>query len=257
MTTPAPTTRERLGFRDGDRGTHSSRTLMLSDLEQILAVTSPEAGIAEFRLVVVDDNVLGKRTATTREHTVRKLKALYGLDPQIPVYRVMRRIWADDAEGRPLLALLCAVARDPLLRASVDVVLDAPVGSEVTHAQIAATVRPSFSASTRDAIVSHIVSTWVMSGFLSGTTRKTRTRAQATAGSAAYALTLGYLEGSQGRLLLSTAWMRLLDRGPAEVLALVQQAGRRGWIEYRGAGDIIEIRVDALITEQERECCDG
>ena len=35
----------------------------------------------DFRRAVVEENVLGKRTVTTREHTVRKLKALDGLDP--------------------------------------------------------------------------------------------------------------------------------------------------------------------------------
>ena len=257
MSRTADNHRERLGFRDGDKGTHSSRTLMLTELEQVLAATPPEACVADFRRVVVENNVLGKRTATTREHTVRKLKALYGLDPTIPVYRVMRRIWTDDAEGHPLLALLCAVARDPLLRASVNVVLEAPLGSEVTLAKLAETVRPSFSASTRDAIVSHLVSTWAMAGFLTGTTRKIRTRAHATPGTAAYALALGFMEGGRGSLLLSTPWSRLLDRSPDEVLSLVQQAARYGWIEYRKAGDIMDIRVDGLFTETEREWCDG
>jgi hypothetical protein len=230
---------------------------MLCDLEQVLAATAPDASVAEFRRAVVEDNVLGKRTATTREHAVRKLKALYGLDPAIPVYRVLRRLWTDDAEGRPLLALLCAVARDPLLRASVDVIVDAPVGSEVTTAALAATVRASFSTATRDAIISHLLSTWTSAGFLSGNARKTRIRAHATPGVAAYALSLGFMEGGRGSLLLSTLWTRLLDRSPDEVLALVQQAARRGWLEYRAAGNVMDIRVDGLFTDEERGWCDG
>jgi hypothetical protein len=249
--------RESLGFRDGEKGTHSSRTLMLNELEQVLAATPPEATIADFRRAVVEDNVLGKRTTTTREHTIRKLKALYGLNPAIPVYRVMRRIWADDPEGRPLLALMCAVARDPLLRASVSIVLEAPLSSEVDSKELATTVRPAFSTSTREAIVSHLVSSWTMAGFLTNTSVKTRSRAHATPGAAAYALALGYMEGTRGRLLLSTSWTRLLDRSPEEVLTLVQHAARRSWVEYRAAGDIMDIRVEALFTDEERVWCDG
>lgn len=246
-----------MGFRDGDKGIHSSRTLMLAELELVLAATQPGDGVADFRRVVVEENVLGKRTATTREHTVRKLKALYGLDPDIPVYRVMRRIWTEDIEGHPLLALMCAVARDPLLRASVSAVLDAPLDSVVTHEQVAATVRASFSTSTREAIVSHLVSTWTVAGFLSDAAVKTRRRARATAGTAAYALALGFMEGGRGSLLLSTPWTRLLDRSAADVVALIQLAARRGWVEYRAAGDIMDLRVDALFTDNEKGECNG
>lgn len=257
MTRSAADHRERLGFRDGDKGTHSSRTMMLADLELLLAATGPDADVAEFRRVVVYENVLGKRTATTREHTIRKLKALYGLDPAIPVYGVMRRFWPEDMKGHPLLALLCAVARDPLLRASVNAVLDAPLGSEVTHDHLAATVRTSFSDSTREAIVSHLVSTWTTAGFLTGTTAKRRSRPVATPGAAAYALALGFMEGSRGSLLLTTPWTRLLDCPTDELLALVRQAARRGWVEHRAAGDVMDLRVDTMFTDDERGWCDG
>ncbi len=201
--------------------------------------------------------MLGKRTATTREHTVRKLKALYGLDPAVPIYAVMRRIWQEDADGHPMLALLCAVARDPLLRASVDTVLDTPLGAEVTRENLDATVRASFSRSTRDAIVSHLASSWTTAGFLSGGMTKTRTRARATPGAAAYALALGFMEGGRGSLLLTTPWTRVLDCPTDEVLALVRQAARRGWVEYRAAGDVVDLRVEGFFTDEERGWCDG
>ncbi len=257
MNRAAASDRERLGFRDGEKGIHSSRTFMFAELKLVLAGTSVDAGVADFRRAVVQENLLGKRTATNREHTVWKLKALYALDPLVPVYRVLRRLWEDDEAGQPLLALLCAVARDPLLRASVDLVLDTPTGQDITKPQWAATVAARFSDSTRDAIVSHLASTWVSSGFLTGRSVKTRTRPEATPGAAAYALALGYMEGSRGSLLLSTPWTRLLDRTPDGVLALVRQAARRGWVEYRAAGDVVDLRVESLFTDEERGWCDG
>ena len=253
----APPARQQLGFRDGEKGVHSSRTLMLSELSQVLAATPPDAGIADFRRVVVEDNVLGKRTATTREHTVRKLKALFGLDPSVPVYRLMRNLWEQETDGRPLLALLCAVARDPLIRESVDAILDLPDGAVVTSADMIETVSSRFSATTRKAIGANLASSWTQAGFLSGIMTKIRTRANATPGATTYALALGFMEGCRGSLLLTTLWTRLLDCPPAEVLDLVRQAALRGWVEYRAAGDVMDIRVEALFTEEERGWCSG
>ena len=257
MTRTMSGNRERLGFRDGDKGVHSSRTLMLAELELVLAATAPDAGMAEFRRAVCEDNVLGKRTATTREHTVRKLKALYGLDPSVPVYRLLRHFWEANADGRPILALLCAVARDPLLRASIGAILDLPLGAELDPVGLESTVRPSFSPSTRAAIASHLTSSWVMAGYLSRGTTKVRKHAVATPGAAAYALALGYMEGGRGGLLLATQWTRLLDCSPDDVVGLVQRAARRGWVEYRAAGDVVDLRVESLFTEIEKGWCDG
>ena len=257
MSTDASAHRARLGFRDGEKGVHSSRTMMLSELKAVLAATAPDAEMAEFRRVVVEENLLGKRSATTREHTVRKLKALYGLDPTLPVYRLMRTLWDEDVEGRPLLAMMCAVARDPLLRASVDAVLELPVGAGTNSAEMAEMVPARFAATTRKSIGSNVASSWTQAGFLEGVMKKTRIQAHATPGAAAYALALGFMEGGKGSLLLSTLWTRLLDRSTDEVLVLVQQAARRGWVEYRAAGDVMDLRVEGLFTDEERGWRDG
>ena len=257
MSRPPTGNRERFGFRDGDKGTHSSRTLMLTELSAVLSSVPPESGMTEYRRAVVEENVLGKRTVTTREHTVRKLKALYGFDPTIPVYRILRRLWDEAPEGRPLLALLCAVARDPLLRGSVDVVLEAAEGAPITPDMLAATVQRPLAATTRISTGQNLASSWAQAGFVAGVMTKTRARATATPGAAAYALALGFMEGHRGSLLLTTPWTRLLDRPADDVLALVRAAARRGLVEYRAAGDVMDLRVDALLTNEERGWCDG
>ncbi len=248
--------RARLGLRD-EGGTHSSRTLMLAELRQLLAVTEPDAVMADFRRAVVEDNALGKRTATTREHTVRKLKALYGLDPSLPVYRILRDLWDQDTEGQPLLALLCGVARDPLLRASVEVVLDTPQGDPVTAAMLEATVSQRFSPKTRHSIGVNLASSWMQAGFLTGVQHKVRARPHTTVGAATYALALGAMEGRRGSLLLDTPWTRLLAVSSDELLTLVQKAAQRGWVQFRGVGNIIDLRLPALFTQTEQRWCDG
>ncbi len=257
MTRSASDNRERLGFRDGDKGTHSSRTMMLGELGTLLDAAPPEAPRSRLRELIVDENLLGKRSAGNRLSSFKHLSELYALDVSVPMYRLMRRLWQEDEEGRPLLALLCAVARDPLLRGSMGVVLDVPEGAGLTSDKLAATVGRPLAPSTLAAIGRNLASSWTQAGFLAGVMTKTRTRARATPGAAAYALALGFMEGGRGSLLLTTPWTRLLDCPTDEVLALVRQAARRGWVEYRAAGDVMDLRVEALFTDDERGWCDG
>ncbi len=249
--------RSRFGFRDGDRGTHSSRTLMLRELDLLLDATQPEATIADYRGAVVEDNVLGKRTHTTREHTTRKLKALYGLDPSIPVFRAMRRLWDVDPEGRPLLALLCAFARDPLLRMTASVVLDAEIGSEVTSEDVEELLHGEapgrFSESSERSIARNVMSTWTQSRHLKGHRRKTRTRTTATPGSTAFALFLAYLEGRRAQRLYTAIWAGLLDAPEARLLDFTRIASRRGWLDFRSVGSVIEVRFPDLLHAHEEE----
>lgn len=253
--------RARLGFRDGERGTHSSRTLMFKELDLLLDATDARALVADYRRAVVEDNVLGKRTRTTREHTVRKLKALYGLDPEIPIFRAMRRLWPLDVEGRPLLAMLCGFARDPLLRMTASAVLDAEVGSTVAPDRVEKILRRGapgrFSETSERSIARNILSSWTQSGHLVGQAEKSRTRAKPTPGSTTFALFLGYLEGRRAQRLFDSVWSRILDAPVPRLIDLATAASRRGWIDYRSAGGVIDVRFPELLTAEERELVHG
>lgn len=52
-------------------GVHSSRTLMLAELRLLLAACPPSTGVEGYRAAVVEENVLLKRTATTRRATFK------------------------------------------------------------------------------------------------------------------------------------------------------------------------------------------
>lgn len=69
---------ERLGFRIGDRGTQSSRTIMLAELRLLLDALPPDAPKTEYFEAVIQNNILGKRTVSTREYSARRLSELYG-----------------------------------------------------------------------------------------------------------------------------------------------------------------------------------
>ena len=122
---------EDAGLRFGDRGTHTSRTMMLRELTELLAVMPRGATQEDYGSAIVDENILGKDTSSNRRYTRQRLSELYGLDPSLPMFRVLLRLWNLDEDGRPLLALLCALARDPLLRATAVAVLPMTPGQEL------------------------------------------------------------------------------------------------------------------------------
>lgn len=259
MTGHAPLERRRtkLGFRDGDTGTHSSRTLMLAELDVLLGAADANMTMPDYRRLVVDDNVLGKPTRVTREHTVRKLKALYGLEPSLPVFRTLQRLWPLDPGSRPLLAFLAGYARDPLLRLATPAVLGIPIGQLVARSTVEATIQQAFparfSARTVEATAGHILASLTQSGHLDGRVEKRRARAQATPVSASYAFFLAYLEGYRAQRIFTSDWSRLLDVTDEQLPELGRDAGRRGLLDYRQLGNVVEIRFPAWLSPQEED----
>lgn len=232
-----------------------SRTIMLAELAAAFDVLPETASPADYHNVIVDGNILAKRSAATRRATARWLRELYGLDPRVPVFAVLRRLWIAGPESRPLLAVLCACARDPLLRATADGVLQRPVGSTITAAEVAADfarIEPGrFQPGTIARISRNSLSSWTQCGHLQGRTHKVRARAVPTSASVTYALALGYLSGVRGALLFDTYWTAVLD-APAEAIhTLAFEASRLGWLEYRRIGDVIEVGFSALLGSVE------
>jgi len=86
---------------------------MLSELTAVLAHAKGDADRAEYKRLVVEENCLGKPTASTRRLSFQRLTELYALDPRITLFRLLRRLWAMDAGSQPQLAILVALARDP------------------------------------------------------------------------------------------------------------------------------------------------
>jgi hypothetical protein len=111
------------GFRNGTSSVHTSRTMMLDELSLVLEKVSATARPHAYLSAIVEENVLGKPTQTTRQSTAKRLTELYGLDPACSLFRLLRQFWASDKDGRPMVAFLVAAARDPLLREATPWVL--------------------------------------------------------------------------------------------------------------------------------------
>ena len=109
---------------------------MFQELSLLLEAAPAEASRDDYAHLVIDDNCLGKRTTATRKLSLQRLRELYGLNRQILLFRVLRDMWENHGSSRPLLALLLAVARDPLLRATASVVIRSPYGLEVPRQSV-------------------------------------------------------------------------------------------------------------------------
>lgn len=233
------------GFVNEPVGTHSSRTLMLAELTKVLNATDAGADAAGLREAAIEHNAIEKSSASGRTKTFRHLRELYAMDPDVDVFAALRVAWDGAVDERPLLAALCAIARDPVFRASASWAQRWGVGQELAKGTFAAAVAEDFpghySEGVRARIGRNLASSWTQSGHFEGRTRKRRTLAKAGPASLAYAMYLGHLAGATGKRLFDTVWTSILDRSPAELESLAERASRQGWIEYRASGGMIDV----------------
>jgi hypothetical protein len=164
----------------------------------------------------------------------------------------LRDLWPLDQSGQPLLALLCATARDPVLRASASMVIKLELGAKVTAQDFEETIEESFpgvyARSTRRATAQKLGSSWSQSGHLHAEQRqKTRIRAACTSTDVAYALLLGHLQGIRGQALFETLWARILDQPISHLFDLAVTASQHGILEVRHAGGVVDVSFHQLL----------
>jgi len=218
---------------------------MLEDLRDLLSSYPDSISYDAYRTAIIDENVLQKRTRSSRVRGLRQLRELYALDHNVLVFRALRDLWAADQDAQPLLAMLSATARDPIVRASAETVLTMPVGDLVTTKMLEKAVETVFperySSGVRARIGRNLASSWQQSGHLKGKLHKVRVHAVSRPTSVAYALFLGHLCGERGDQLFTTLWCQLLDTPLHLLHELAIVASRNGWIEYRHAGNVTDI----------------
>ena len=187
--------------------------------------------------------------------TARHLADFYALDHGVTVFRVLRFFWGLDVPSRPMLALLCAQARDALLRLSTKKVLDTKPGETLTSEDFVNFFNHElpgrFSAAMTLSLAQNIGATWTQAGFFKGKVHKVRTRPVVTPATATYALALGYLCGLRGQVLLESFWARLLDVNRDGGVALAREAAKRGWLDFKGSGNVFEVNFPQLLTPPE------
>lgn len=238
------------GFRFGAKGTHTSRTIMFAELDALFEATDQRADRSDYAASIIESNCLRKRTVATRRLTNQRLGELYGLDPSLPIFRVLRKLWEIEHAARPLLALQCAITRDPLLAATARPVLSLPEGGEFLREPMKAALLEVVGARLNPEILNKVVrnaaSSWTQSGHLEGRALKKRRRVRPTPTNVAFSLFLGRCAGFRGTELFASGWMRLLDCSPPSARELSLEAKRQGLINLRIAADVIELNLHGL-----------
>lgn len=232
-------------------GANTSRSMQLPALINLLGALPADAGLEQYQSQAVDQNLLGKSTYEGRRRAFRYLRENFILDPRRIVFRSLRDLWGEAPHSRPLLAGLCAFARDSVYRATGDAVLTARPGDRVGSDQLVAALRIRFAGTYSDEYARKIArntgASWSQSGHLTNGAAKRRRGVAADAPATAYALLLGYLQGLRGQALLATPWLQFLDLDEGRTRELAGGAARRGYLEYREAGEVIDITFKHLL----------
>lgn len=234
-----------LGFKFGKNGAHSARSMMIEDLQHLLLARDEAATKNDYEDDIINFNILHKPTEKSRQLTYRHLVDLYSLDRTTTLFNVLRSWWEIREEAQPVLALQLAVARDPLLRSSAQVIRQLEPGEhlprEVMEANLAKDDPDRFSAASLKSFSQNINGTWTQAGFLSGKAKKYRETPKVSYVNVAYALFLAHCNGLSGQRLFDSFWCQMLCQNMDTLYDLAYMASLRGLIKYKHAGDVIEI----------------
>lgn len=235
-------------------GANTSHTIAVDLLTRLLAGVPQTGSLEEYLTAAVEGNLLGRATVEGRRRAVRYLREVYLLDPRTVLFRALRDLWDEDPAAQPQLAGLSAYARDSVFRASGGAVLPLLPGTSVISDDLTSAVTAAFpgsyNGSTAAKIGRNTASSWTQTGHLAGRAKKVRAKIEATHPAATYALLIGHLEGSRGQALYDTPWTRFLDTSPHDMASLADGAGRRGYLEVRSAGGVVEIGFRHLLRRQ-------
>lgn len=236
---------ERLGFSTG--GAISSRTAMQEELTTLLASEPTNASAEDYRLAILDLNVLEKATASNRLKTFKYLRSLYALDPRVCLFREMRRLMQYASNDTKLLFGLLSLAREPILRECMNMVLHTPVGRSMERTDFEVWIRAyapgQYSESMYISFSHNLYASFYQIGFLGESIGKSRTRVRPVSGVAAstFASFLDWLEGRSGIASLQGIYSRSLDISVEEHIALLQAAGRQGLLKVAYSGGVLEL----------------
>lgn len=248
-----PTADIKYGFVEHSLGAHLARTIMVEELGYLFRTCAPTSDTSDYRKAIVENNVLLKKTVGTRVESYKRLRQLYGLTPSVFVFKTMRELWDATDRDRPLLALLCALGRDSVLRCTADLIIETPEGSNLTAKSFEAVIEKKYpgrlNAKTLASAGRNVASSWTQSGHLQGVTEKTRRMVHTEPVVVAYALLLAYLTGARGDAMFESDWLKILDTSTHMARAFAQQAAQQGWLEYRHSGQVTDITFRHFLAE--------
>ena len=231
---------------------------------ELLIITSALpvcASADEYRTAIVDDNVLGKPTTSSRQKSFRHVVQLYGMDPSLILFHTLRIVAEESPESLPMLGLVCAFARDPQLRHSFKLIESLRPGEEMPRIRMEEHFESGFpgrfSESMKKSLAQNVNTSWGIGGHLTGRTRKYRAIPASNSPATTYATFAGYLLGLRGDLLLQSTFVRLVEANTSLAISQLGTASARGWLRFRHGGGITEIDFDTWMERHKQEVSDG
>lgn len=248
-------TLEKLGFKFGKNGAHASRTMMFSEIEQLFAVLPATATPEQYQQEIVQYNLLHKPTEKARSLTWRHLIDLYGMDQSVPLFRVFRAYWDADVQGRALLACQMGLARDSLLRISMNKILELELGQWLPREAMEAFMNEQcpdrFSPATLRSIAQNVNGTWTHAGYLQGRAKKYRAEPDIRPVNLAFALFMGLLHGLTGQRLFTSEWTRVLSCRHERMMELARQASQTGLMRLKHSSEVVEVTFPEYLSKEE------
>lgn len=241
------------GFNESERSVHSSRTMMLAELELVMQGVNGEITPDSVREAILEQNILGKATQSGRRNTATKLISLYSFDFEEPLFHTFAILWSQSEHSRPVLGLLLAMCRDKILRTTGTPICQAEIGSPIAKESLYKCLASSFSSkyaeTTLQSTTRNVASSWRQSGHILGESPIVRVKCHSDYLAFSFAAYIAYLRGLRGQNLLNSFWIKVLDFEAAELSNVITESHRRGLITTRKVGSIVEITPGPSIEE--------
>ncbi len=231
--------------------------MMLNELQLLIADLPSTTTRSEYQNAIEQDNSLGKPTFSSRRKSFRHLVELYGLDPSFALFRVLRKLCAEDPTSIPLIGMVCAYCRDPQLRHSFSLIESLRPEETLVRTRMEEHLEDGFpeqfSAAMKKSLAQNVNTTWTASGHLVGRSVKKRAIPKPTMPACVYAMFAGWLAGLRGDYLLNSVFARLVAADSSQLIAHLATGSAHGWLRLRHAGGVTEIDFSSLLTSHELE----
>ena len=251
-----PQTLVSMGFSAHRTGGHMARSMMLQELLGICQSMPEDSTPSDYQRAIEQENLLGKPTFSSRQKTYRHLIELYGLNPSLPLFRILRRFAQYDPASIPLIGMVCCFCRDPQLRQSFSLIETLGPGEVLQRVRMEQHLEEGFpgvfSEPMKKSLAQNVNTTWTVSGHLVGRSTKRRDLPKSRPTATAYAMFAGWLSGLRSQILLNSVFCHLVALTPDQILNHLSDASAHEWLRLRNAGGVTEIDFTALLTEQEQ-----
>ena len=246
-----------LGFSKASLGAHSARSMMFLEMRTLVRAMPLTVTNDDLTKAIVEENVLEKPTLSSRKKSLRHLMELYGMDPSKALFRVLWDLGHADLDSLPQLCLVCAYARDPILRHSFELIRTLHLGEVIERADMEQHLETGFpgrfSRATKASMARNVNTTWTFGGHLAGKVKKTSRHPEPRPVSAAYAMFVGYLTGLRGERLLNSTFAALVASNRSQLQAALSLASAKGLLSLKQAAGIVEFDFSNLLTSTELE----